>query len=473
MSEQINENCGVGFVYNIQDAIHGVRGGLKHRGKDAEGYGTPCNNGINAVRSYSDLMDAQALITLLKYESGRPILLHTRYKTRGSSNAEDLLRAAHPHTIGGNNLYNGNHLITTNAREAMVHNGTVTFDFSEYGFDAQTGCDTEYLLQMHSAFGPKRVMETIPASYSVVTMRAGDDFVTAYRDRFGRRPLWLGTDREGRHIVMSEDRSIEEIGGNPIREVRPGELLRIYPNQFESEQVVEPQTRLCFFEVNYLVKRLSHVWDILRDSGINVARMRYELGLELFKEHPPLDGVDFVTHIPKSPLDAARAYAEASGVPRKELYYKLTEYDRAFMHPDMKGRVSAINDNLFVDPEMNPMADGRDFVSIDDSIIRLTNGPVARIKAEERGFRMRQMLCYTPMVGGSEDGVDLGCEHGIDMPPDDNFVTRRVGRYPERIAKELGVEYVGFLSLEGLVNVFERHGIGRKNLCLECVTSRN
>jgi glutamine phosphoribosylpyrophosphate amidotransferase len=248
-------------------------------------------------------------------------------------------------------------------------------------------------------------------------------------------------------------------------------MLRIYPNRFESEQVVPAQPTLCFFEINYLAKRLSHVWQALREQGMNVAKLRYELGLELLKEHPPLDGINFVTHIPKSPIDAAHAYADASGLPRMELFYKIND-DRSFMHPETDMRISAINENLFVNHEMEPERSGSNFLAIDDSIIRLTNGPVAKRKAEERGFRMRQLLSYTPIIGGNEIGIDLGCEHGIDMPRNDNFVASRVGRDPSAIARELGVDYVGFLSVGGLINVFERYGVGPGSLCLECVTAK-
>ena len=131
MSEFIRENCGVGLVYDIQDAINATRIGLKNRGRDAEGYGTFSNGGINIVRSYWGLMDTQALITLLRYEEGRPIQVHTRYKTKGSSQREGLLMAAHPHAIGGTDIIQSNHYITIGAQSSMVHNGTVTFDSSQ------------------------------------------------------------------------------------------------------------------------------------------------------------------------------------------------------------------------------------------------------------------------------------------------------------------------------------------------------
>lgn len=472
MAELVRENCGVGLVYDTRDAIVAARAGLSHRGRDAEGYGTASERGINVVRGYSGLLDEQALITLLHHEAGAPITVHTRYKTRGSVGKADLLRLAHPHTIGGGEVFQGNHYVTTNAQESMVHNGTVPFDFSQLGVQAKTGCDTEYLLHTHSIRGPEFVLKTIPASYAVITMHAGDDFVTAYRDRYGRRPLWLGVDGEGRYVVMSEDRSIEVIGGKPIREIRPGELVRVYKNNIESQQVVAPVPRLCYFEVDYFARRRSSLWDVLRKQGVNIEQFRRELGVELFAEHPPLEGIAFVTYVPKSPIDAGRAYASAAGLPLHELFYKIND-DRAFLEPDGERRLAAIRDTLFVNPELDPDTIGRDFLAIDDSIVRGTNVPVARKKAESRGFRMRQLGIYTPIVGGTEDGIDLGCEHGVDMPRDDNFIARRAGRDPKKIADALSVDYAGFLSVEGLVSVFERFNIDRGYLCTECIRARD
>ncbi len=477
MSELIRDNCGVGFVWDSSDAIKAVREGVDNRGDNAEGYGTRSDGSVSAVRSYFGLMDEQALRTLLRYEPGKPIAIHTRYKTRGDSSAVGLLTAAHPHTIGGVDIFQGNHRITYGAEDAMVHNGTVSFDFSSYNLTLRTGCDTEPLLCVHHARGAEYVLKNIPASYSVVTMKAGEDFATAYRDRYGRRPLWLGVDNEGRFIIMSEDKAIKIIGGQPIREVKPGEMIRVYKNNFEPVQVVPAEERLCYFEVNYLARRLSFLWETLRKQDVNIGQLRSELGEELFREHPPIGGIKFVTHLPKTPLDAAIAYAAAAKLPRRELFYKLNS-KRAFQQATREDREKAIGETLFVDQTLDPEEIGRYFLAIDDSIVRGTNLPNGRIKAEERGFKMKQVGIYTPIVGGQEyDGkeiVHLGCDHGVDMPRKvERFIASRVGRDPKKIADALGVEYVGFLSVEGMVNVFERHGIRRQNLCLECVRARN
>ncbi|MBI4014794.1 MAG: hypothetical protein HY365_02465, partial [Candidatus Aenigmarchaeota archaeon] len=167
MSEPVEENCGVGLVYDISDAVKLVREGLSHRGKDAEGYGTLGESSINAVRCYSNTADPQALVTLLDYKPGDPLFVHTRYRTKGTG---DLLLAAHPHTIGGRDIRESNHYITRDADAAMVHNGTVS-SISTDGL--KTGCDTEGLLQLHHEHGPEYVLRTVPASYSVITANAG------------------------------------------------------------------------------------------------------------------------------------------------------------------------------------------------------------------------------------------------------------------------------------------------------------
>ncbi|MBI4014815.1 MAG: hypothetical protein HY365_02570, partial [Candidatus Aenigmarchaeota archaeon] len=381
----------------------------------------------------------------------------------------DLLLAAHPHTIGGRDIRESNHYITRDADAAMVHNGTVS-SISTDGL--KTGCDTEGLLRLHHEHGPEYVLRTVPASYSVITANAGERGVTAYRDRYGRRPLWLGVDKNGAYMLASEDRSIEIIGGRPIREVTPGEMVTVYSNHVESKQVVPQKPQLCFFEAAYLAMRPSHLWGTLRRQNVDMRRLRRDLGAQAFLEHPPMDGIDFVTHIPNAPIDAAQAYALAAGRRREELFYKLNS-DRAFMHPSITERQAAINTNLFVNPDMYPGKHGARFVAIDDSVVRGGNSPEAARKARARGFEMKQLVLYTPMIGGYEDGMALGCEHGIDMPPSDNFVTRRAGRNPAAIAKELGIERVDFLSVDGLVSVFERYGITRDNLCITCVAAKN
>jgi len=78
---------------------------------------------------------------------------------------------------------------------------------------------------------------------------------------------------------------------------------------------------------------------------------------------------------------------------------------------------------------------------------------------------------YTPKIGiVGADGNPRGCLFGVDMPPTDTFIAR--GRTQEDINKELAME-VGYLSVDGMLNVFESMGMSREHLCTFCIGGKH
>jgi glutamine phosphoribosylpyrophosphate amidotransferase len=85
------------------------------------------------------------------------------------------------------------------------------------------------------------------------------------------------------------------------------------------------------------------------------------------------------------------------------------------------------------------------------------------------------LLSYTPPIGiiGS-DGVPRGCMFGVDMPPVENedhkFIARdgMRNRTIDEISKLIGMR-VMYLSVEGMLEVFEELGMPRENLCTYCI----
>ena len=71
-------------------------------------------------------------------------------------------------------------------------------------------------------------------------------------------------EKDGRLVASSEDKAIVEIGGKPMRELRPGEIINIPTNgtSYIPKQGVRRTKRPCFFEPNYLGNVLSS-FDIL------------------------------------------------------------------------------------------------------------------------------------------------------------------------------------------------------------------
>ena len=178
---------------------------MKRRGQDTEGYDTTSYGKINVVRIGDDSFNEQNLRTLLNYKNGSDVIVHTRYRTSGDTDNKSLLESSHPHTINGHVFSFDDHLRTIDAQHSMVHNGTVFLDASEYieGFEPKTNCDTEHLLTLDYNFGSEYVLKKVPGTYSIITMDK-DGIATSYRDRYRRRPLWLGIDKNNNCYLLQK-----------------------------------------------------------------------------------------------------------------------------------------------------------------------------------------------------------------------------------------------------------------------------
>ncbi len=472
----IRENCGIGVVYTVSDACKMVDA-LRHRGPDTEGVARRNGAGIDVVRSYRGALSEHAYKSIFGgsggfSDTGFPIIIHTKYTTVGQKDPDKILLASHPHNMGGIDVPYSRHIVTRNARKALVHNGQIDVKSVTKQFPCTTGCDTELLMYNEGAMGPEGLVTEIEDTYCVASLNEKDEYATVYRDRHGRMPLWLGKDKEGNFIAASEDHAILQIGGLPLREVRPGEVIRIYKDKMETTRAIEPDPLGCFVQLIYMAKRDAYLLDVLRNAGIDLKKLRSLLGVQTAKEIPPEPWVKFETYIPNTPLDAAIAYANYHGLPFAELFYKSVD-SRSFMQPGQNERSRVIDSVLHMNDKITPEAYGYDYSQMDDTTIRGTNASVATKKARQKGFRRIQHKSYSPMFGGEEDGIALGCVHGVDIPMTDNFLRKLGGGDLRRMAEIIGVDSMGFLSIDGMLGVYEKLGINRDSVCLECVSSKS
>lgn len=491
--------CGIGYFHRISDSVEANRSGLSHRGQDSEGYATIRNGSINVARTKRNLLSTSGLVDVIDHQRNAPTLVSTRYRTTGINDPTQLILDSHPHVLDGYNEIQPDRCYTKGASIAMVHNGDVRIDNETFGInpaELRTTSDTEQLLHVYKKFGAEGVLRKVPHTYSAIVMESENDYVTAFRDQFGRRPLWVGTDSEGRYILASEDSTITGIGGDPIEPLTPGTIYRVHPTRgIEKEFIVPEFAKDCWFEPNYLESRSS------THNGVPIDKLREDLGRALFEEYGSED-FDFVSAIPNSPLDAARGYAEASGKRNVPLFVK-DKPQRSFIEPNQRERLRVSWRNLNVVPFMDPNIVGHNYAAIEDSIVRGNTAGVVMAKGIERGFNMTDLYLYSPILLGQEDGVDLGCHHGIDMTPGSGSAAGKYGRNSEKIAAGIMNEFgetikileddpeinidpnviermrhatpprLHFISIEKMFEVYQRNDLGLNinNTCLECIRS--
>ena len=449
---KVRENCGFFVAYNVDDTYNGLSE-LQNRGRETAGIGVRNSHCIDTIK-LKWLVNDFSFDDINKFLQGDVCLGHLRYSTSGSK--DNVLTDAHPHVFGGREHKYSNHIIIRGSDASCVHNGTISYDHLESvdNGDLNTGCDTEAFLQLYKKIGIKELMKTVPGAYSAAIFDNDTDQVIVFRDRFGIRPCWLGQ-KGGRYVAASEDSAITAIGGDPIREIKPGEVVFLESGKFTTEQVVEPDLHGCFFELNYLLRKDSsfigtRAWDV-----------RYRLGVQLGREFHPEDA-DIVTYVPHSPQPIALGYNEITGIPFVEVFYKRKK-ERSFQGPFAEERKNSIKHNLHLLDNVG--VSGKVVVVAEDSLVRGNVSEEAARILLEAGAKDVYIISGTPPIGPEINGVKYGCLFGVDMPPNDDFAIRRYGS-AEGIAQHIGAKEVYYISLDGMVAAL---GIPEDKLCTYCI----
>jgi amidophosphoribosyltransferase len=217
--------CGVFGVWGIPDAAQLAYLGLyalQHRGQESAGIVSIDDAGaVHAHRSMGLVQDAFTP-WILERLPGDVAIGHTRYSTTGSS----VLSNVQPCLV---NYHSG--------PLSLAHNGNLTnavelrSDLEKKGSIFQTSSDSEVLVHLvarSDARAPddqiRDALERVEGAYSLV-MTVGNT-LHAIVDPRGFRPLVLGTLGDG-FIVGSETCAFDLIGASVLRELEPGEWIKI------------------------------------------------------------------------------------------------------------------------------------------------------------------------------------------------------------------------------------------------------
>jgi amidophosphoribosyltransferase len=427
--DRLRDECGVVAISGSSAAAHLTSLGLyalQHRGQESCGIVSIDADGDShthrAMGLVSDVFDDETLDRL----PGSAALGHTRYSTAGSSS----LRNAQPVVVD----YRYGPM-------AIAHNGTLTNaeqlrrQLTEEGAIFQTDSDSEAVIHLiarsRRAEPDQQVddaLSQLAGAFSMV-LSIGDT-VYAVRDARGFRPLVLGRLGEAA-VVASETCALDIMGAAYVRDIAPGEVLRIRDGHVQALRPLEPAPHSpCLFELVYFARPDSRVY------GCTVDAARRAFGRQLAREHPV--EADCVFAVPDSSNSAALGYSEESGIPFELALIRNHYVGRTFIHPSQATR------DFKVRVKYNPVRElinGRRCIMVDDSLVRGTTsrGLVALLRengAREIHFRVASPPIISP------------CYYGIDMPTKEELIGS--GHTVPEIGKHLGVESLGYLSLEGM-----------------------
>ena len=226
-----------------------------------------------------------------------------------------------------------------------------------------------------------RVLPSLRGAYSFVFM--DERSVFGARDPQGVRPLSIGRLPNG-FVLASETCALDIVGATLVRDVEPGELVRIDDRGLHSARFAEsPKRSLCIFEYVYLARPDSRMRDI------TVHEARVELGRRLAQEHPV--DADLVIAVPTTGHSAAQGYSQVTGIPYGDGIYKNAYVGRTFIQPSQSLRDRGVKLKL------NPLPDsirGKRLAVIDDSIVRGTTTKQVVAMLREAGATEVHMLAH-------------------------------------------------------------------------------
>jgi amidophosphoribosyltransferase len=437
LEHQLREACGICGFYSPDDDVARLAFfalyALQHRGQESAGIVT--SDGRRA-----HIHKALGLVAQVFNEDNLRILEgnlgigHTRYSTTGTQ----LLTNAQPFLIE-----------TVFGPLGVAHNGNLTNapklrrELLQKGVGLSASSDSEVITQMLAGSRGETVearitayMEQAEGAYTLAILTR--DAVYAVRDPLGFRPLCLGTLNGGGLVAASETCALGTIGATYLRDVMPGEIVRLDASGLNSCQAVPARpSALCIFEYVYFARPDSIL------EGRSVHSIRRKLGARLAKEHPV--DADMVIAVPDSAIGHAIGYSSASGVPFGEGLIKNRYIGRTFIQPDDRLR------RLGVAVKYNALQDlrGKRVILVDDSIVRgTTGGPIVALLRQAGAAEVHMRVASPP--------IRHPCFMGVDMPKRQELIA--AFKSVDQTAEHLGVDSLEYLSLEGLCDVVERAG---------------
>ena len=245
-------------------------------------------------------------------------------------------------------------------KQECFENGKVQFLESSHGVLNQTEMVAAIInLKDNVLDGLKNAQEKIKGSMSILLLFK--DKIYASRDKLGRTPIVVGKKR-GAYCVSFESSAYLNLGYKFVKELGPGEIVSITPEEVVTLKEPGKEMKICSFLWTY------YGYPTATYEGVNVETMRYECG-KLMRKRDDVK-VDSVAGVPDSGIPHAIGYANASGIPYSRPLIKYTPtWPRSFMPQSQKQRSLIAKMKLIT---VNELIKNKRLILIDDSIVRGT-----------------------------------------------------------------------------------------------------
>ncbi len=364
---------------------------LQHRGQDAAGI-LSFDRDQQKFHCEKDLGLVDQVFNQNKIEelTGNVAIGHTRYATIGGDGRKDLQPMVTGFPFGVGFVHNGNIVNYYELSQKFIQNSHHKFltrndlelflnYFCEYfslqGSQGPMGINEFFNLGQKAA---EKIFHDFKGAYALLGVVA-DFGLMAMRDPHGIRPLVLGRKESSfknekeevlySYCICSETKTLNFLGYEYMRDIRPGEFLLItHDGELLSWNVNQEshESSPCMFEWVYFSGAESSI------EGKSVYRSRLNLGRALGRKINDLieanqieQGV--VCPVPDTSRTASIALAEETGLPYREALIKNRYVQRSFILNTQEKREKAVELKLAPVPSE---IEGQHIILVDDSIVR-------------------------------------------------------------------------------------------------------
>lgn len=466
MFKKWHDECGIFAVFGHRFAANMAFFGLhalQHRGQEACGICTP-EDLVKGMGLVTDVFPDEKSSRQLK---GSMAIAHNRYSTQG----KNILANAAPFERS-----------TSFGKIAVVHNGhIINYDearsfLERKGLGFNSFNDGELHLQM-IAYALERnggdyikairyLKKKLKGAFSIILMTPNELY--AYRDDFGFRPLALGKKNKA-YFLASETCALDICGARYIRDIEPGEIMRINKKGIESfKDGKTNHFTFCIFELIYFAHPNSKVfgisvWKFRKLMGQQMAHLYIsDLRLQKLLEQQTREDI-IICPIPDTAIQPAQAFCQKLGLSdRLEFALTRSHYvGRTFIQPEQIIRDLGVR--LKFAP-IRELINGKIVVLIDDSIVRgSTSRKIVRM-LKRAGARMVILIIYSPQIIGP-------CHMGIDTPDYYELIANTKGD-PQKVAKYLTADYLLHCQIPDLKEVIAQCGKSPENFCYACFSRK-
>ncbi len=217
------------------------------------------------------------------------------------------------------------------------------------------------LINMGTSFvdGINLVYKKIKGSCSMLILT--ENGIIAARDYLGRTPIVIGKNEYG-HAAASESSSFPNLDYKILRDVGPGEIVRLTADGVEQLQAPAKRMQLCSFLWVY------YGFPVSEYEGVNAELVR-EVGGKMLGQEDHTEA-DCVCGVPDSGVGFALGYSDGRGIPYQRGVLKYTPtWPRSFTPGDQSRRSLVAKMKLI--PNQAILKNKR-VVFCDDSIVRGT-----------------------------------------------------------------------------------------------------